>query len=99
MHKMHRASQDNYYSDDFILGRYSKRLAKVELNEKASAGRIRRITPKEAFRIQSFPEKIVKKFINSGNSDTQLYMQAGNAVTVNTVEAILNLLLDHNWFK
>ena len=32
-------------------------------------------------------------------SDTQLYMQAGNSVTVNVVEAMLNHLIHHGWFK
>jgi len=95
MHKMHRASQDNYYSDDFILGRYSKPLSKVRLNEKADAGRIRRITPKEAFRIQSFPEGIIKKIITSGNSDTQLYMQAGNAVPPMMVKNLAKHILSN----
>ena len=31
--------------------------------------------------------------------DTQLYMQAGNSVTVNVVGAILNHLIQHGWFK
>ena len=86
MVKMHRAHQDNYFSNNYILGENRRKW-------------VRKLTPTEAFRLQGFPDSFVKNSQNSGISDTQLYMQAGNAVTVNTVEAILNLLLDHNWFK
>jgi DNA (cytosine-5)-methyltransferase 1 len=69
MHKMHRASQDNYvtqFSD-----------AALELGKTP----IRRLTPTECARLQGFPidtneYKIVV-------SDTQAYRQFGNAVTVN----------------
>lgn len=56
MHKMHRASQDNYVTDN---------------------GRIRRLTPREAARLQGFPEEF-----RIPVSDTQAYRQFGNAVTV-----------------
>ncbi|MBF0806703.1 MULTISPECIES: DNA cytosine methyltransferase [unclassified Streptococcus] len=56
MHKMHRASQDNYVTDN---------------------GRIRRLTPREAARLQGFPEEFIIPV-----SDTQAYRQFGNAVTV-----------------
>ena len=67
MHKMHRASQDNYFSNQYINN---------DLNKK----KIRRITPLEAFRLQGFPDNFVIKAIRAGVSDTQLYMQAGNSV-------------------
>lgn len=49
--------------------------------------RIRRLTPKECFRLQGFTDE---QFAQAAavNSETQLYKQAGNAVTVNVVEAI-----------
>ena len=79
MHKMHRASQDNYYSDDFILGNFDEGSATVVRNVDVGA-RIRRITPREALRIQAFPSGLVEAAVAGGVSDTQLYMQAGNAV-------------------
>ena len=60
---------------------------------------IRKLTPLEAFRLQGFPGNFVNKAIKAGVSDTQLYMQAGNAVTVNVVESILKLLLNQHWFE
>lgn len=62
MHKMHRASQDNYITDN---------------------GRIRRLTPREAARLQGFPENF--EIIVS---DTQAYRQFGNAVTVTVAEKV-----------
>ena len=49
--------------------------------------RIRRLTPRECFRLQGFPDALFEK-AQAVNSDTQLYKQAGNAVTVNVVYAI-----------
>ena len=93
MHKMHRASQDNYYSEAFINGKYSSKKGVVIFEEK-SKRKIRRLTPKEALRIQSFPERYIKKLINSGLSDTRLYMVAGNAVPPLMVKAVLNSLFE-----
>lgn len=48
---------------------------------------IRKLTPRECFGIQGFP----KRFILPENlSDSALYKQVGNSVTVNVVEAIAN---------
>lgn len=49
--------------------------------------RIRRLTPRECFRLQGFPNDLFDK-ATEVNSDTQLYKQAGNGVTVNVVYAI-----------
>jgi len=48
---------------------------------------IRKLTPKETFRLQGFPDELFFKaqFVNS---DSQLYKQSGNAVTVPVVEAV-----------
>lgn len=48
---------------------------------------IRKLTPKECFRLQGWTDDYFKKaqFVNS---DSQLYKQAGNGVTVTVIEAI-----------
>lgn len=48
---------------------------------------IRKLTPKECFRLQGWPDDYFEKaqFVNS---DSQLYKQAGNGVTVTVIEAI-----------
>lgn len=50
--------------------------------------RIRRLTPRECWRLQGFPDEYFDKAKAAGISDTQLYKQAGNSVTVNVARAI-----------
>lgn len=50
--------------------------------------RIRRLTPREVWRLQGFPDEYFDKAKAAGISDTQLYKQAGNGVTVNVARAI-----------
>lgn len=49
--------------------------------------RIRRLTPRECFRLQGWPDYYFDRAAMV-NSDSQLYKQAGNGVTVNVVQAI-----------
>ena len=95
MHKMHRASQDNYYSDDFINGEYDKASKSVK-HSNHNKDNIRRITPAEALLLQGFGRSFVNKALKSGLSDTRLYMLAGNAVPVNVVEAVTKHLFSEN---
>ena len=50
--------------------------------------KIRRLTPLECFRLQGFPDNFFYKAKKIGISDSQLYKQAGNSVTVNVVYTI-----------
>lgn len=49
--------------------------------------RIRKLTPKECWRLQGFPDWAFDK-AQAVNSNSQLYKQAGNSVTVNVIYAI-----------
>ena len=89
MHKMHRASQDNYFSEDFITGMFNDEDKTVILSD-IKEPKIRRITPAEALKIQSFPDATVEKLVNSKLSDTRLYMLAGNAVPPLLVKSVIN---------
>ncbi|MDD4690320.1 MAG: DNA (cytosine-5-)-methyltransferase [Eubacteriales bacterium] len=53
--------------------------------------RIRRLTPKECFRLQGFPDEYFDRAAKV-NSDSQLYKQAGNSVTVNVIYEIARRL-------
>lgn len=55
--------------------------------------RIRKLTPKECFRLQGWTDGYFEKaeFVNS---DSQLYKQAGNGVTVNVIEVIAKRFID-----
>ncbi|MBR5513884.1 MAG: DNA (cytosine-5-)-methyltransferase [Ruminococcus sp.] len=56
-------------------------------------GRIRRLMPIECWRLQGFTTEQFRNVEAAGLSDAQLYKQAGNAVTVNVVEALARNLL------
>lgn len=53
---------------------------------------VRKITPEEALRAQGFSDNFIFNIRQSGISDTQLYKQAGNAVSPPVVEGIFNEL-------
>ena len=69
MHKMHRASQDNYVTD---LKNYER-----NVTDKEKRMEVRKLTPNECRRLQGFPSEW-KQVV----SDCQAYKQFGNAVTV-----------------
>ena len=48
---------------------------------------IRKLTPKECFRLQGWDDEYFKR-AQMVNSDSQLYKQAGNGVTVSVIKAI-----------
>lgn len=50
--------------------------------------RIRKLTPRECFRLQGFPDWAFDRAKEAGISDSQLYKQAGNSVTVNVIREI-----------
>ncbi|GAA8401785.1 DNA (cytosine-5-)-methyltransferase [Helicobacter pylori] len=80
MHKCHRASQDNYYTD----------LKNWERYKDNNYSTIRRLTPNEARKLQGFPSDF-KQVV----SDTQSYKQFGNAVSVNVSFALAKAIKKH----
>lgn len=97
MAKMHRACQDNYFSDDFINSENKEEyVCRVFSKEELRKKNIRRLTPKEAFLLQGFNEDFFNNAQAMGISDSQLYKQAGNAVSVNSVYGILQYLIIEN---
>ena len=81
MHKMHRASQDNYVTD---LNNFDK-----NVTDKANRVAVRKLTPDECRKLQGFPSDWVQVV-----SDTQAYKQFGNAVTVDVAYKLaLNIFL------
>ena len=55
--------------------------------------RIRKLTPKECFRLMGFEDSDFEK-AEAVNSNTQLYKQAGNSIVVTVVEHIIEALFD-----
>lgn len=64
---------------------------KVLLHKNGSYG-IRKITPLECWRLQGFPDWTFERAKKAGLSDSQLYKQAGNSVTVDVVYEIAKKL-------
>ena len=56
--------------------------------------RIRKLTPRECFRLMGFTDADFDKI--KGISNTQLYKMAGNSIVVNVLEAILKQLFKEN---
>lgn len=50
--------------------------------------KVRKVTPKECWRLMGFDDEDIDKCINAGLSDAQLYKQAGNSIVVNVIKEI-----------
>ena len=61
----------------------------------ADKPKVRKLTPKECFRLQGFPDEMVDLGYSIGISDTQLYRMAGNAVSVPVVEYVAQRIKDN----
>ena len=73
-------------------GRVGKQIANTLLTGESQGVvepdfRIRKLTPRECWRLQGFPDWAFDK-AQAVNSNSQLYKQAGNSVTVNVIAAI-----------
>lgn len=79
-------------------GRVGKQIANTLLTGEEQAVvtdeiRIRKLTPRECWRLQGFPDYAFDK-AQEVNSNSQLYKQAGNSVTVNVIAEIARKLED-----
>lgn len=54
--------------------------------------RIRKLTPKECWRLMGFDDSDIEQCMNIGISNTQLYKQAGNSIVVNVLQCIFRQL-------
>lgn len=63
-------------------------VAFVDPNGEVHIGRIRKLAPRECWRLQGFTNDQFNKVKATGLSDSRLYKMAGNAVTVNVIAEI-----------
>lgn len=96
MHKMHRACQDNYYSQDFIDSDGRVNHVTDYTKEQLAQLPIRKLTPEEAFMLQGFPARFATNGRDAGVANGSLYKQAGNAVSVNMIYAVMLFLIRNN---
>lgn len=57
--------------------------------------RIRKLTPKECFRLMGFDDESFHR-AEAVNSNTQLYKQAGNSIVVDVLEELFCMMLDED---
>lgn len=58
----------------------------IEQNENSNVGyRIRKLTPRECFRLMAFSDEAFDKAKAAGVSNSQLYKQAGNSIVVDVL--------------
>ena len=55
--------------------------------------RIRKLTPKECWRLMGYTDEDFEKAHNAGVSNSQLYKQAGNAIVKQVLMAIFSQML------
>lgn len=67
-------------------------ICRMEL-DKMEQLKIRRITPRECWRIMDFSDDDFDK-ASAVNSNTQLYKQAGNSIVVNVLVAIFGQMIE-----
>lgn len=99
MHKGQRASEGNYYTQEWIDTNGVINAQDVMTMDELALQPIRKLTPEETFLLQGFPKEFAAKARENGVSNTALYMQAGNAVSVNVIYAALRWLIEMNYIK
>ena len=85
MHKMHRACQDNYYSQDFIESHGEINHVLDYTKEQLAQLSIRKLTPQEAFMLQGFPAE----FATNASTDSALFKSSLRIYGVKSLIAIL----------
>ena len=75
-------------------GREPKIVIPVLTPDRVEKRQIRKLTPRECWRLQGFPDWAFDK-AQEINSNSQLYKQAGNSVTVNVTEEIAKRLQEY----
>lgn len=79
-----------------LMARDYKGFGNQEMNAviECNTLRIRKLTPKECFRLMGFSDSDIDILIDNGISNTQLYKMAGNSIVVDVLEEIFVELLN-----
>ena len=71
------------------------KIIKVDSENGVRTLRIRKLTPKECFRLMGFDDESFHK-AEAVNSNTQLYKQAGNSIVVDVLEELFCMMFDED---
>ena len=91
MGKWHRANQDNYYTESYIMSVNGIKPLSFDFLKDS----VRRINPLEALRLQGFPDAFNDCYELLGISPTPAYRTIGNAVPVDLAAAVISNLLNN----
>ena len=91
MGKWHRANQDNYFTEDYVMSANRPSLVDYKWEDES----LRRITPLEGLRYQGFSDENALIFDSLGLSVTNQYRMIGNAVPVNLAQEAFKHLINH----
>lgn len=80
---------DRLYDEKGLAPTLTQQQEKIKENY-----RIRKLTPKECWRLMGFSDEDFEKAANIPTSNTQLYKQAGNSIVVDVLERIFKNLLE-----
>lgn len=63
--------------------------------------RLRRLTPRECFRLMSVEDSDINKLVTSGVPEDQLYKMAGNAIVIKVLYHLYTSIFDdvEKWWK
>ena len=75
-----------------LLANWNNRVAKIQ----SPNFRVRKLTPRECFRLMGVGETEIDTLLNSGLSNSRLYVLAGNSIVVDVLVALFDRLLIHN---
>lgn len=90
MGKWHRANQDNYFTEHFVLSDGGVKPTKFDYLTDS----VRRLTPLEALRLQGFPDAFHDHYLNLNVAATPAYKTIGNAVPVDLAAAVISNLIE-----
>lgn len=89
-------TMQNLWSEAQGVGVLRKALSEIQKIWKSANDkpryRIRKLTPREAMRLQGFPESATDALYAEGFSDSRVYKFAGNAVTTTVIKALAERL-------
>ena len=85
--------QDRVYDSNGIAMAHPAQIPEGSYKYQVDGFRIRKLTPKECWRLMDFDDADFDKAKASGVSDSQLYKQAGNSIVVAVLEQIFKEML------
>lgn len=85
--KGYKSQQDRAYYENGNMGTIPASRTENKVNVLLNNYKIRRLTPRECFRLMDFPDSFKMPC-----SDTQMYKQAGNSIVVAVLEKIISKL-------